>query len=54
MKNVIFYWLDGTSNEVAVKDSGEPDNTLAKLAFQRLGFGAGALRSLDYYEITKD
>jgi hypothetical protein len=40
-----FHWLDGT------KDEG-PGGSMSD-AFTRLGFGAGALPALDYYEEVK-
>ena len=43
MPTYIFHWLDGSTNE----GNGEtPDD-----AFTHLGFGAGAVRALDYYEM---
>jgi hypothetical protein len=45
MKTYKFYWLDGTVNQ----GQGET----AEDAFSRLGFGAGAVRALDYHEEIK-
>ena len=42
MKKYRFHWLDGKVHE------GEGRNAVD--AFTRLGFGAGALGALDYYE----
>jgi len=39
-----FVWKDGTSNGGRGYDAAD--------AFRRLGFGAGALAALDYYECT--
>ena len=37
-----FYWLDGTTNEGEGRDVAD--------AFTRLGYGAGAIRALDYHK----
>jgi len=45
MKSFILYWLDGK------KEQAE-GNTIAD-AFTRAGYGAGAIRALDYFEELK-
>ena len=46
MKTYILHWLDGTTEEIE-------GNSISD-AFTRAGYGAGALRALDYYEEIKD
>lgn len=42
MKKFKLYWLDGKTEIVAGRDIAD--------AFSRAGYGAGAVRALDYYE----
>ena len=42
MKTFKFYWLDGSVNEGEGLDEAD--------ALRRLGYGAGAIRALDYYK----
>ena len=46
MKTYILHWLDGTTEEIE-------GNSISD-AFTRAGYGAGALKALDYYEEVKD
>ena len=46
MKTYILHWLDGTTEKIE-------GNSISD-AFTRAGYGAGALRALDYYEEMKD
>lgn len=45
MKKFIFYWLD--------RESEEGEGYSVADAFTRLGYGAGALKALDYFEEVK-
>ena len=41
-----FYWLDGKTEEAHGYDVAD--------AFRRLGYGAGAVKALDYYKEIKE
>lgn len=45
MKKFILHWMDGAKTEVEGRTISE--------AFTHAGFGAGAIRALDYYEEIK-
>lgn len=45
MKKFMLYWLDGKTEIIEGKDITE--------AFNHAGYGAGALRALDYYKEIK-
>ncbi len=40
-----FHWLDKTTSEGMGRDEAD--------AFSRLGFGGGAIRALDYFEVIE-
>lgn len=42
MKRYFFYWFDG---KVSINSGISPED-----AFTRMGYGAGAIRALDFYE----
>ena len=58
MKKVIvtFYWLDNhePSSIVITANPNEKDTELAAKAFSALGFGGGATKALDYFNIELD
>lgn len=45
MKTFTLYWLDGLTEQIFGYDIAD--------AFRRAGYGAGALKALDYYEEVK-
>lgn len=46
MKRFRFHWRDGSTNEGPGTDAAD--------ALNRLGFGAGALPALDYWEALRE
>jgi hypothetical protein len=45
MNTYILHWLDGKTETVKGSDIAD--------AFSRAGYGAGAIRALDWYDIVK-
>lgn len=43
------HWLTGPDETISSEDTGNQRETLAN-AFSEAGYGAGALRALDYWE----